>query len=419
MPNENGAEIRQPVSKVIEGYSYLEAQSMFSKFSYETALVGGDVSLFASTRWASFFHTAFVPQRRAFVPLARDYNPAIGQIVAETSIGRLSLDEFVTSPKSFIQAIIVAHQGKVVYERYPGMKPSDSHLWASAAKPITGLLVDILIDEGKVDQNKTYGYYVTDFRGTVWENIKIIDLLNMASGLNIEENDVTRHEPLSVCARIYQSEFGNLDPVTQKSEATRSLLKLASKEIDPGLRFDYSSFVTQSLVILIEEVSKKRFSDFADEKVFSHMMLDAPMQFHLSGTDRLELAHGVVSGSLHNLLSFGLLYTPSWNKISDKQVVSDAALRRIRKELPSHEFYMAGYDGPRFTAALNDYVVANSRQWDNVFPDGDMFKLGFMGQGIYVSPDRDLVIAYFSTNPDEAPGQGYMRPIAKSEYFNK
>jgi CubicO group peptidase (beta-lactamase class C family) len=47
-----------------------------------------------------------------------------------------------------------------------------------------------------------------------------------------------------------------------------------------------------------------------------------------------------------------------------------------------------------------------------------MFKLGFMGQGLYVSPDRDLVIVYFSTNPDTNPGQRYMRPIAKSGLFN-
>lgn len=38
------------------------------------------------------------------------------------------------------------------------------------------------------------------------------------------------------------------------------------------------------------------------------------------------------------------------------------------------------------------------------FADGDMFKLGFNGRGMFVFPGRDLVIAYFSTNPDEAPG---------------
>lgn len=89
--------------------------------------------------------------------------------------------DFVTRPKSGIQAFIVMHKGKVVYERYPGMKPSDSHVWASTAKPIVGLLLEQLIDEGKISQNGTYGQYVPDFRGTAWENIRILDIMNMAS----------------------------------------------------------------------------------------------------------------------------------------------------------------------------------------------------------------------------------------------
>ena len=30
-------------------------------------------------------------------------------------------------------------------------------------------------------------------------------------------------------------------------------------------------------------------------------------------------------------------------------------------------------------------------------PDGDFYKGGFGGQGLYISPTRDLVIAYFGT----------------------
>lgn len=116
-------------------------------------------------------------------------------------------------------------------------------------------------------------------------------------------------------------------------------------------------------------------------------------------------------------MHFGMLYTLSWNAISEKKVVSDAALHRIRKEFPRHGVYMVDSDGPRFIAALNAYVISNNRQWDDIFPDGDIFRLGFMGQSLYVSPDRDLVISYFSTNPDTNPGQGYMRPIAKSGLF--
>lgn len=409
---------RDPVTKVLAGYSNSEFQTMMDNFRYETILVGGDVSLFANTRLASFLHTTIVSPRKAYVPLPDEQNPEVGKVKAETAYGKLSLDDFVTSPKSFIQAFIVAHKGKVVYERYPGMKSTDSHLWASTAKPIAGLLIEQLVDEGKIDLNHTYSEYVPDFRDTAWADIKIIDLFNMASGLNILEDDDTRSDPTSLTTRLYRSEFGAPDPVTNRLESTRSIMKLATKIIDPGKRFDYSSMITQSLVILVEEVLNKRFSDAVDERVFSHMSLDGDMQIHQSDGDHLEGIHGLVSSRLRNLMHFGMLYTPSWNKISDKKVVSDAALTRIRKELPSHECFMSGSDGPRFMAALNDYVISNNRQWDDIFPDGDMFKLGFMGQGLYVSPDRDLVISYFSTNPDTNPGQGYMRPIAKSGLFD-
>jgi CubicO group peptidase (beta-lactamase class C family) len=168
----------------------------------------------------------------------------VGKVEAETADGRLLLDGFVTSPKSFIQAFIVAHKGKVVYERYPGMKSTDSHLWASTAKPIAGLLIEQLVDEGKIDLNKTYSEYVPDFRDTAWVNIKIIDLFNMASGLNIAEDDDTRSDPTSLTTRLYRSEFGSPDPGTNRLESTRSIMKLATKIIDPGKRFDYSSMIT-------------------------------------------------------------------------------------------------------------------------------------------------------------------------------
>ena len=414
----NGTSKTQPVTKAIEGYSDAEYEAMFKVYGYQTALIGGDASLFANSRMATFFHTAVVPQRKPSNPVPTELNPAIGRIEATAPIGTMSLDDFVTNPKSDIQAFIVMHKGKVVYERYPGMKPTDSHVWASTAKPIVGLLLEQLIDEGKIDQNGTYGQYVPDFRGTAWENIRILDIMNMASGLNIGETDAARHNPTSIPTRLFLSEFGQPDSITKKIETTRTILKLAAKEIPPGTRFDYSSLNTQALVILVEEVTKKRFSDVADEKVFSHMSLDGDMQLHLSSGDRLEAMHGLVSSRLRNLMLFGMLYTPSWSKIADQQVVSDAALHRIRKEVASHQAYMAGSDGPTFTNALNDYVISNNRQWDDIFPDGDMFKLGFMGQGLYVSPDRDLVIVYFSTNPDTTPGQRYMRPIAKSGLFN-
>ena len=45
--------------------------------------------------------------------------------------------------------------------------------------------------------------------------------------------------------------------------------------------------------------------------------------------------------------------------------------------------------------------LANRYQWDIVTPDGDLFKAGVGGQGLWVSPSRDAVVVFFSTGTQE------------------
>ena len=81
---------------------------------------------------------------------------------------------------------------------------------------------------------------------------------------------------------------------------------------------------------------------------------------------------------------------------------------------------MAGFDGPVFAERVGtEDFIANSRQWDLVWPDGDMMKFGLMGQGLYVSPSRDLVIVYFNVNNEDLSAHRYVRPIATSGLFDK
>jgi hypothetical protein len=39
--------------------------------------------------------------------------------------------------------------------------------------------------------------------------------------------------------------------------------------------------------------------------------------------------------------------------------------------------------------------VANSYRWNIVFEDGNFYKEGIGGQGLYISPSRDMVLAWF------------------------
>jgi len=75
---------------------------------------------------------------------------------------------------------------------------------------------------------------------------------------------------------------------------------------------------------------------------------------------------------------------------------------------------------PHEVSHLNDdTMISNSRQWDAIWPDGDMFKAGFQTQALYVSPARDLVIVLFSVNRTDDSVMRYLRPIATSGLFDK
>ena len=63
----------------------------------------------------------------------------------------------------------------------------------------------------------------------------------------------------------------------------------------------------------------------------------------------------------------------------------------------------------------------NTYQWDLVMEDGDFFKSGYGGQGLYISPSRDLVIAFFGTldeNGDSNEMSEVSRQLAKSGLFD-
>ncbi len=405
-----------PASHAKTGFSLEEGRRFEAQASVASILGGGDIALYWGSNVSRFMLTAIVPRVAPTRMLESSPDSRIGAIRAESALGALSLDEFLVDSRSYAQGFIVVHRGHIVYEKYPGMREEDSHFWASNAKTMVSLLIDLLIEDGTLDQNKTYGHYMPDFGGTAWEDIRLIDLLDMTPGLDTEEDDRTRADPNSIAIRTFLAEFGEPNANTGTVETVRDVLKSARKVREPGTSFDYSSPVTQALVLLSEEVTQKKWADLFKERVWSNMGVEGDLQIHLA-PDGTAAAHGIVSSRLRDMARFGMLYTPSWNQVANKPVVSQDIIRRIREGVRGSDFFLKGYDGPVFTERLNDTILGNSRQWDAIFEDGDFFKSGIMGQGLYVSPDRDLVIAFFSTARDSGPIQRYMRPLAKSEFF--
>src|SRR5258708_38738804 len=106
----------------------------------------------------------------------------------------------------------------------------------------------------------------------------------------------------------------------------------------------------------------------------------------------------------------GMLYTPSWSKTASENPVSQNLLQKIQGGRP--ELYVDSAVGKEMAALFGEQPHHNSYQWDAVFADGDFYKAGYGGQGLYISPSRDLVIAWFSAT-NECGFEASARAIAK------
>jgi CubicO group peptidase (beta-lactamase class C family) len=117
-----------------------------------------------------------------------------------------------------------------------------------------------------------------------------------------------------------------------------------------------------------------------------------------------------MSTTLRDLARFGLAFTPSGRK-SASPIISDAHLSKIRnvnKNLKE-------------TSRNFKETIYSSYQWGAVFDDGDFYKGAHGGQGLYISPSKDLVIAFFGTsNTDRERSQldVIARQLSKSGLFD-
>ncbi|MEL6917466.1 MAG: hypothetical protein AAFO99_07020, partial [Bacteroidota bacterium] len=117
-----------------------------------------------------------------------------------------------------------------------------------------------------------------------------------------------------------------------------------------------------------------------------------------------------MSTTLRDLARFGLAFTPSGRKDPDP-LISDAHLYKIRevnKNLKKKSRH-------------TEEVIYTSYQWGAVYEDGDFYKGAHGGQGLYISPSKDLVIAYFGTaNTDRESNQLNVisRHLSKSGLFD-
>ncbi|MET4695534.1 serine hydrolase domain-containing protein [Endozoicomonas lisbonensis] len=413
-----GAKVNQPVSSAKQPFSnefVSEARDNLNNFHWQ---MGGDHSLYYNLRMSEFLPTAIASPNDEYQALSRDINPKLGELRQMTSLGELTLDEYMVHPQFRTQGLILIHKGKVVYESYPGMKSTDRHIWASSAKTTVGLIVAMLAEENKVDHSKSITHYVPQLKKTVWDDVTVLDALNHTTGLDNEETLESILDPDSAVVRFFGAGFGSPREATGEVESWLDVAKDQNKinGESAGKRFRYASLNTTVLTLMIENIEGKPWVDVFEERVWSKMMARQPALFNLT-PDGTALPVGLMSSTLEDMARFGLLFTPSWETSAVEPVVSNEMLNRIYNS-GNQASYKGSSKYESAPSMFNDQAKYQSYQFDFVFSDGAIAKSGNLGQMLYIDPVKDFVGVVFSTNPyhsgfGEFKAAAYMRAASQ------
>lgn len=392
------------------------AREQFNNFHYQ---LGGDHALYYNQNLGEFLPTAYSSPHPVYMPLQRAPDDRLAESVSfDVNEGELTLGEYIVHPNHRVQGVLMVHNGKVVFEQYPGMNPMDRHVWMSPGKATVGLIMGMLAEEGKVDLGQPVSAYAEELAGSVWDEVPMIDALNMATGLQLEETLDSIIDPDSIIVKFFAAEFGTPNPATGEVDNWLDILREA-ETIDgeePGDVFRYSSAVTEVAVLSAEKLEDMSWADLFQERVWGKIGARLDFLHHLM-PDGTAVAHGLISTTLEDFARFGMIFTPSWEQTAHEKIVSDALLKRLQTS-GNVEAFQAGAKFEGLKEDFGETPLMNSMQFDAVFEDGALWKHGNIGQGIYIDPERNFVGVYYSSNgyvppygEDKMPG--YLRRAAK------
>ncbi|MDA8815729.1 beta-lactamase family protein [Gammaproteobacteria bacterium] len=276
--------------------------------------------------------------------------------------------------------LIVLHNGNLLYENYWNNNSATSkHIAFSVTKSFVSALVGIALDEGLIDNiEDPITKYLSDFKGTGYEGVRIKDILQMSSGVDFNEDYA---DP--------KSDINRFGRATARGSSFRDFAKSLERGREPGTYHHYVSIDTQVLGFLLAEVTGMPLKEYLYKKIWNKIGMEDDA-FFIVDNNGVEMALGGLNATLRDYAKFGELYLNRgmWN---GEQVVPASWVDA------SHTT-----DGPHLKPGESELSSSpwgyGLQWWVPGFPDTDYTASGVYNQYIYIDPLTNVVIAKTSSN---------------------
>lgn len=296
------------------------------------------------------------------------------------------VDAYMAGQRS--AALLVVHEGKLRLERY-GLGFDGTGRWTSfsVAKSFTSTLVGAAVKDGFIQSlDDKVSIYLPELKGSAYDEVSVRQLLTMTSGVQWNEDYA---DPNSDVAK-----FNNHQP-EDGMEALVSYMRKLGRAAPTGARWLYSTGETNLVGTLVQRATQKPLATYLAEKVWGPAGMEQQATWLLSKTGK-EIGGCCIQALPRDYARMGL-FILNGAKVNGHSIVpegwwAEATTKRTEIGIPGRGY---GY------------------QWWT-YDDGSYTARGIFGQGIFIDPQRQLVIV---SNASWAGGARDPQAAAARESF--
>ena len=285
----------------------------------------------------------------------------------ELSLGdkSMTVDEYFS--RQSVAGLLVIKDGRKLYERY-GLGNDENSRWVSysVAKSVVAMLIGAAIKDGYI---KSVDEKVTDYlprlKGSSYDQSSIRNLLQMASGVEWNED--------------YADPQSDVAKATYDTISLYEYLRHKPRNTPPGERFNYNTAETNLAGTLLRSAIGNNLATYLSEKIWIPFGMESDASWNLTEPGGGEFGGCCINATLRDYGRIGL-FALNNGRLPDGTEILPADWMK-ESTTPSKGFSGYGYfwwlsDGAQYQA------------------------MGIFGQGIYVNPDHNVVIAIHSARKD-------------------
>ena len=296
---------------------------------------------------------------------------------------------------NYTDGIMVMHHGKVVYERQNGcLNELGNHAAMSMTKSMTGLLAEILVTEGKLDDKALVSSIIPELKNSGFGDATVRQVMDMTTALDYSEDYADPN------ADIWKySEAASPLPKPKDYNGPNGYfeyLQTVKKNGEHGEAFNYRTINSDALGWIISRTTGKAVNELLSERIWQKIGAEqsAYMTVDAKGT---PFAGGGLSAGLHDMARIGSLMLNK-GEINGERLFPAAVVDNIE----------AGGDKEAFAKA--DYKQLTNGSYTSMWwlfnnPTPIYAARGVHGQTVYVDPAADMVIVRFASYPDASNGK--------------